>query len=274
VDPQSAQFFGLGMAVAALLSAAIYCRMGYRIWRWGGRVRPEYFGLGDLLASLVLIGFFAMLAGQHYLQAGDRKPAAMTVEQVLPSSVLLVLIAVALAGFLRMRKVPVREHFGLRGHLVPRAAGWAALLLPAALPMLLVVASLTQVWLQSEAVEQEMVKLFRDVIRRGDQGAAMQIAFAGAVLAPITEEFIFRGYFYGVFKRYAGALTSAAVTAALFAASHANLASLPALFVLALCFTVAYEATGSLLVPIGMHALFNSASLSLLYWQATQAPAT
>ena len=38
--------------------------------------------------------------------------------------------------------------------------------------------------------------------------------------------------------------------------------------VFALCLTLAYERTGSLLVPIGMHALFNFTSLSLIYLQA------
>ena len=35
-----------------------------------------------------------------------------------------------------------------------------------------------------------------------------------------------------------------------------------------LCLTLAYEVTGSLLVPIGMHALFNSSQLAFLLWQA------
>jgi membrane protease YdiL (CAAX protease family) len=52
-----------------------------------------------------------------------------------------------------------------------------------------------------------------------------------------------------------------------------NVPSLPGLFVLALCLTLAYEASGSLLVPIGMHALFNLSQLVALYVQAT-APAT
>ena len=41
--------------------------------------------------------------------------------------------------------------------------------------------------------------------------------------------------------------------------------SLPALFVLALCLTIAYEWTGSLFVPIAMHAMFNSMNLLLMY---------
>ena len=80
---------------------------------------------------------------------------------------------------------------------------------------------------------------------------------------------MFRGFFYVVFKRYVGAPVSALFTAALFAAFHVNLTAFPGLFVLALCFTIAFEATGSLVVPMTMHALFNGAQLGLLYLMST-----
>ena len=106
------------------------------------------------------------------------------------------------------------------------------------------------------------------------KAAIGQIFFAGAVIAPICEEFLFRGFFYVVFKRYLGAVASAVLTSALFAAFHVNLAAFPSLFALALCFTIAYEATGSLLVPITMHALFNGAQLAyLLHITQAAAPA-
>ncbi len=94
------------------------------------------------------------------------------------------------------------------------------------------------------------------------------VLLAGVILAPVCEEFLFRGFFYGVAKRYAGAPLSGFLTAALFAAFHASLTSLPGLFVLAVALTLAYERTGSLAVPITMHALFNAMSLGLLYLQS------
>ena len=45
-------------------------------------------------------------------------------------------------------------------------------------------------------------------------------------------------------------------------------ASMPGLFVLALCLTLAYEASGSLIVPLVMHAGFNLSQLLYLYWDA------
>jgi membrane protease YdiL (CAAX protease family) len=86
------------------------------------------------------------------------------------------------------------------------------------------------------------------------------------VVAPVAEETIFRGYIYGVLKRYFGGIGAGLFSAALFAGLHLNVAALPALFVLALCLTLAYEATGSLLVNIFMHGFFNlSMLLTMLY---------
>ena len=52
--------------------------------------------------------------------------------------------------------------------------------------------------------------------------------------------------------------------AVLFAAVHAHLPSFAALFVLGICFTIAYEWSGSLLVSMTMHALFNGLALTAL----------
>ena len=87
-----------------------------------------------------------------------------------------------------------------------------------------------------------------------------------AVLQPIAEEILFRGYFYAVFKGWAGALASAIFTSILFATVHTNVAALPALLVLALALTLAYEWSGSLKLPIAMHMLFNGIQVGAMAW--------
>ena len=62
-------------------------------------------------------------------------------------------------------------------------------------------------------------------------------------------------------RRYAGVTVGILFNAALFAAIHTHLPSFGPLFVLAVCLTLAYEWTGSIFVPITMHALFNSLSV-------------
>jgi membrane protease YdiL (CAAX protease family) len=70
-----------------------------------------------------------------------------------------------------------------------------------------------------------------------------------------------------VWKRFLGPLGAGLAACLLFAAFHTNLAAFGGLFVLAVCLNLAYERTGSLLVPIAMHALFNLANLLVLFSQ-------
>jgi membrane protease YdiL (CAAX protease family) len=91
----------------------------------------------------------------------------------------------------------------------------------------------------------------------------MIIVFAVAV-APVVEEFLFRFFIYGVLKRYFGRLLGVTFSALLFAAAHAHLPSFAPLFVLGSCFAIAYEWSGSILVAMTMHSLFNSLTLTAL----------
>ena len=75
---------------------------------------------------------------------------------------------------------------------------------------------------------------------------------------------IFRLFLYGVLKRYFGRGFGLVVNALLFAAVHVHLPSFGPLFVLGSCLTLAYEWSGSILVPMTMHALFNFLTLSAL----------
>ena len=91
----------------------------------------------------------------------------------------------------------------------------------------------------------------------------MIIVFAVAI-APIVEEFIFRFFIYGVLKRYVGVLFGVILSSLLFAAAHAHLPSFVPLLVLGTCFAIAYEWSGSILVSMTMHSLFNSLTLTAL----------
>jgi len=92
----------------------------------------------------------------------------------------------------------------------------------------------------------------------------LPIILLAVVVAPVTEELAFRGYLYGVIKRYLGAIPALVLSGILFALIHLNLPSFFPLLVLASVFALAYELSGSLLVPMTMHALFNAFSLILV----------
>ncbi len=84
------------------------------------------------------------------------------------------------------------------------------------------------------------------------------------LVAPLVEELVFRGYFYGILKRYTGAMFSAFITGAIFAVAHQSLLALIPLWGFALFLTLFYESSRSLWVPIGIHAVFNTVNVVLI----------
>jgi hypothetical protein len=255
------------LAGLTVLSLAVFGRMLDRVRREGGRVSHETFGFPELLVSIVLVANFAiLLARAAFMPRADAGAPRMTIEQMQQSSLLFVAFTVGISVFLHYRGINVWRALGFDRMALGRAIALGIGLVIAVVPLVAIASIATQRLLGPEAHEQELVTLFRETTQSSDVSGVGQILLAGVVIAPLCEEFLFRGFFYAVFKRAAGAAASAAFTGALFAASHLNLAALPSLLVLALCLTLAYEATGTLLVPIVMHAIFNGAQLVYLYF--------
>jgi membrane protease YdiL (CAAX protease family) len=258
------------VSLALLIGACVvYGRLAAHLRREGGQVRVGDFDLPDLLVSFVLASFFGGLVIRAVLSHAEKTDTPLTPDHVLPSSLTFAFFVIGLAAFLMYRRMRLVELFGLVRMRAAQACGWAALLLLAAIPFVGAVNAITVLLLKNEAEQQPLVELFRAAAQRGDFSTIAAVIVAGGIIAPLCEEFLFRGYFYAVGKRYLGAGTSALLTAALFAAFHASLTSLAGLFVLAIALTLAYERTGTLAVPITMHALFNATSLGVLYLQAT-----
>src|SRR5206468_4903781 len=103
------------------------------------------------------------------------------------------------------------------------------------------------------------------------QQRVMIIVLAVAV-APAAEELVFRFFLYGVLRRYFGIAVGLLINALLFAAVHQHLPSFAPLFALGACFTLAYEWSGSILVPMTMHAIFNAITLLALAFPGTLQP--
>jgi membrane protease YdiL (CAAX protease family) len=78
------------------------------------------------------------------------------------------------------------------------------------------------------------------------------------VLAPLCEEFIFRGLVFGGLRRSLGLPLSMVMSAALFAIVHPPMSMLP-VFGLGLFTAFAYERGKGLLAPMLVHAIYNAA---------------
>jgi len=82
-----------------------------------------------------------------------------------------------------------------------------------------------------------------------------------ALVAPIAEEIFFRGMLFRFLRTRVPRWVAFGVPAALFSASHVNLAASIPLFVLALVFSYGYERTGRIGTPMVAHSLFNLHSI-------------
>lgn len=264
-DVSSAGVATLIVLVCVFLSAsvAVYGRVAERVHSGQGKVKTEGFGWPDLMVVLVLGTWMAGMAVNAFLHEDTTRQ--LGVPDLVASAALFALIAGGLVGFLKYRGVPAFALFGLRDQqfepVIVKGLGYLA----AALPPVLLCNVLMQWALGEEAKKQEIMDYFVDAVQHWDRGSMIATAVIAIGVAPVLEETIFRGYFYGTLRRHFGPLVGIVVNACLFAAIHANLLGLPALFVLAVCLTLAYEATGSLFVPMVMHAMFNATTLGLTF---------
>ena len=134
-----------------------------------------------------------------------------------------------------------------------------------ALPILTVVGLSWQYLMQLLGVpleEQDLIAIFANIESPILLGLMIILAI---VMAPVTEELIFRGGIFRYFRTRVPRWVALLGPALLFAALHANLASFAPLTVLGIIFALAYERTGSIAVPIIAHGLFNLNTIILIF---------
>lgn len=247
--------------IAVAVGLFVYIRLGLRIHRAGGKVRAGKLGIADLLMGSVFVCWFSLLILTSF---GHDSHRVVHTRDLIQGASVEILIVALVCFFLRLRKVDLVELFGLREVALRKIPGMAVLLLLACYPLLGVAAVLSERLGGGGGEPQEIVQFFLDSSSKGDLWAAGATIVMGALVAPVAEELIFRGYIYAISKRYLGIAAGILVNSTLFAAIHLNQAALLPLFVLAVCFSLVYEATGSILVSMSMHSLFNLATFLLL----------
>lgn len=122
-----------------------------------------------------------------------------------------------------------------------------------------------------------LVKVFgdppeQDVVAqlRGQDAVGELILFAAVtcVVAPLAEEFFFRGFVFAVFRRRMALPWAVALGGLVFGAVHATGAPSPALVVVALgvlgaALCLLYSRTGSIVPGMALHAIHNSISFAV-----------
>ncbi len=243
-------------------------------WNYAGRVVSRVYEWPDAVVAVLLTLLLCSGILSSAPPNADAKPAAQLSQQAseasqaagLVSAMVQDLLLVALVlGFVRVvRDGDPAELYGLRRFPVRRAFTLAVMWI---IPTWFIVwgvaegsaALLNGVWPDMGA--QSPVQLLE-----GTKSPLVKVLMAATavIVAPLTEELLFRGFLFGVFKRYTDTYFAGLVSAVLFAAVHAHVGTFLPLLALGLIFAAVYEMTGCLLVTMFMHALFNGAQVVLM----------
>lgn len=138
---------------------------------------------------------------------------------------------------------------------------WAYL---AAIPLVIGAALMGRMLLVRWGVEvrsQDVLQLIS-----GDRAGILKCYFIllGALIAPLSEELLFRGLLLPFIARRAGVIAGVLVSAVVFSALHMNLGAFFPIFTLGLVLGGAYVATGRMGVPVLIHLLFNGVNIVAL----------
>ena len=216
---------------------------------------PVWYAPVGFLVGFAITLFVSVIAGIVAAAAGvdveDEIPPGLVVVLTLLQGVILSGTAIFLAG----RTLRPRPwHFGLRRGRFWPSVGWSALGLASFLVFAVFYSALV-------APEGEQT-VTEDL---GADESTLAMIAAGVVVivvAPVAEEFFFRGFFYRALRSRLGVVAAAAIDGLVFGLIHFTgsdtLELLPILAVLGFIFCLVYERTRTLYTVIGLHALNNS----------------
>ena len=249
-------------ALYFIASLCVYVSLIYQI---SARIRivsgadapARAFGLPEAVLASVLIFFFLLTIGS----AVPDPALQFHPRNLLANFLLSAFVVLVIATLLQFRGFDVGALAGFFRINFFRTLGTGAILLFFAYPLIGFSETINQRFFGGGSSKQSIVEFFS--ASRTIEERILIIVFAVAI-APIVEEFVFRFFIYGVFKRYVGCLLGVILSSLLFAVAHAHFPSFVPLFVLGSCFAIAYEWSGSILVSMTMHSLFNSLTLIAL----------
>ena len=147
-----------------------------------------------------------------------------------------------------------------------KVRGWTLLMM---LPLTFAVMMINAVIVVTVSAVSSDVPTAREQILGQETSVAIPdllwLILAGAVLAPIVEEFLFRGLLYRYFRKRRSRAFAMVLTAALFAVAHLVPTLIPSLFVFGIFLAWVVERYGSLYPAMALHSLNNLTSILVVY---------
>jgi len=215
----------------------------------------------------ILVGVVAGVAGASL--SADELPPAVTIASTVLQDVGFILGALLFAW---LSGRPRGWYFGLNPPGSWSAAGWTALayvgffLFAAAWGVVLKLA------FDYEAPEDDLPS---ELGADESTAALIAVAVLVCVLAPIAEEFFFRGYMFAALRNWKGVWPAALITGGVFGAIHlvsSEPAFIPPLMAFGVVLCLLYQHTGSLLPCIALHGTNNALAFGVTQSWTWQIP--
>lgn len=134
------------------------------------------------------------------------------------------------------------------------------------LPIILVAGFLVEFATKNAGVTPEHQAVVQRFLEERSYLGILAIIAFGALIGPVTEEVLFRGFLQPALKEVMGGMKAILLTSFFFALIHFNLYIFIQIFILGLLLGYLYEKTGTLVAPLSVHILHNSVSLCVLLW--------
>ena len=234
---------------------------------WKKTWQPEI--VMALIGGLVLAFFSASLLAEllrHFDVVGFRKSGDA-------GSVLLVTLsfhgaAIVMAVlFLKLHDIRWRDALGWQDAQLKKHLLITGILLLAVTPVMIDLKIASEILLEKigrPVADQLAVEMFSNA---KSLGLRVYLGIFAVIIAPVAEEFVFRGLIFSGLKKLGWPKCGWFVASLLFAAIHGSAPVFLPLFVFALALTWLYERTEGLLAPMLAHGLFNAANLIILLSQ-------
>ena len=243
--------------------------------RWS--LMDVWIGAHALVAGLIPFGIFAVIVVMIFFGAQDISH--------LRGSPLIVFLAIGMAGqtalmigipvfFITQRYRVSLAQIGLRWP--PRSAdvhkgvvyGLGLFVMVVALQLVLLAAIRLFVGPGSaRELEEVTSKLTAERMLKENRTVPMFLTMlvVAGVLAPLSEEIFFRGFLYNAAKRRFGIAAGALISGLVFGAVHFGPLAVIMIVPMGILLALAYEKTGSLWVPIAMHAANNFVAVTITF---------
>ncbi len=239
-------------------------------------VDSSHFTWWDLLICSVVLFFFVIPiilidsdAVQDSLKAVDG--AAENADSVKMKTffaqifmyIMLTTMIITMIQWVGMRNPVVV--LGLKNQSFRSVLIWVALASVVAVYSVNWVSGFSSAYTQSLFGEMELQAPVKSLQNSESLTSQIMMVFTAVILAPLFEELVFRGYFYGILKKFTDPMFAAFTSGAVFALIHMNLPAVLPLWFFAIFLTLTYEASRSLWVPIGIHAVFNAVTVTMIF---------